>query len=491
MGPSRPLPVSNVAADVKNLSRLRPGLTPVTQELGETFRLRRILFARGARGDDDCKFIARFLQERSTIWREPYWAALSPADRATLCRGARIMTTNEPAKMPSNSPPQSPLGGGGGSSSNAQNGAVGGAGSSSSSVASGDTSEGSVVTGSGGSNGGSSGGGSGGSGIDQRNQRIDFVLSQASVDGALYVMLKGIAQVRCLDATQTAVGFDVLESFGFLPLPPELRARADAAVEAIGSNPRSKIYRGEKDFEARRGALAAAGKGRVTIGPASQCLVLTAEHLEGELKRQAATERRNSVLHELGLEWLAAADAARRAARREPLLHERRFAAGAVIVGAAAPPDAIFIVLEGECAIVRGGEGLHATCLGFADSGKSSGGGSGNGADGNSGGDRRGGSSGSGGSRKHTAQIATTTTPKVALDRRTTAGGATVSTAAVTTPAACPGSVAAGTGAAPFSAGDKRTSNRVGSGAFTAPAAGSLGSSALGSNSAVAATAAA
>ncbi|CAN0404425.1 unnamed protein product, partial [Ectocarpus sp. 12 AP-2014] len=118
----------------------------------------------------------------------------------------------------------------------------------------------------------------------------------------VFSALKGFAQVQCFDSSGTRLEFQELETFGFLPVPEVLLEEAIRGVERVKSNPRSKVYRGEREYGERRQATTEAGKIRVKIAPDGQYLSINGAEVVPMLKKLAEKRGRSRLMKSMGLE---------------------------------------------------------------------------------------------------------------------------------------------------------------------------------------------
>ncbi|CAM9240672.1 unnamed protein product, partial [Hapterophycus canaliculatus] len=280
-----------------SFSKLRRGvdLAPATLELKETFALRRILLKHKQRTEDECSFVRKFLAERTTIWREPFWALFSKKEQLKVAQGVKLRM------VPSDGEPH------------------------------------------------------------------DFVAADSTSGCMIFSPLKGLAQVQCFDSSGTRLEFQALETFGFLPVPEILTQDAIRGVEKVKSNPRSKVYRGEREFGERRQAITDAGKIRVKIAPDGQYLSISGAEVVPMLKKVAERRGRNRLMKSMGLELpgMGGVDGGGFGGeggvggggrKREGLMREARYGVGSKLVEEGADPSMVFVIVEGECRIVKSGK---------------------------------------------------------------------------------------------------------------------------------------
>ncbi|CAM9757173.1 unnamed protein product, partial [Choristocarpus tenellus] len=264
-------------------------ISPATKELQETFALRRILLKHHSKSEDECHFVKKYLSERTTIWREPFWALITPGEKLEVAQGAKLR-------------------------------------------------------------------------VVQGKEPEDFVSSDSTVECMIYMMLRGKACVQCFDCQAQKVEFGPCETFGYVPVPEVLQEEASLNVKAVKSNPRSKVYRGEREYSERRHTVTNAGRIRVKISVGNQYLTINGADVAPILKRQADKHQRNSLLKGVGFDLLGMGaynesnNGKKRDPRepREPLMKEVRYGVGSVLVEEGSAPTMVFIIVEGECRIVKG-----------------------------------------------------------------------------------------------------------------------------------------
>ncbi|CAM9940844.1 unnamed protein product [Ectocarpus sp. 12 AP-2014] len=280
-------------------SKLRRGadLAPATLELKQTFALRRILLKHGERTEEECSAVRRFLAERTTIWREPFWALLSKREQLKIASCVKLRM------VPSDGEPH------------------------------------------------------------------DFVAADSTSGCMIFSALKGFAQVvQCFDSSGTRLEFQELETFGFLPVPEVLLEEAIRGVERVKSNPRSKVYRGEREYGERCQATTEAGKIRVKIAPDGQYLSINGAEVVPMLKKLAEKRGRSRLMKSMGLELpgmggeggfggeVGGGGGGGGGRKREVLMREARYGVGSILVHEGASPTMVFVIVEGECRIVKSGK---------------------------------------------------------------------------------------------------------------------------------------
>ncbi|CAB1115637.1 unnamed protein product [Ectocarpus sp. CCAP 1310/34] len=272
-------------------------LAPATLELKQTFALRRILLKHGERTEAECSAVRKFLAERTTIWREPFWALLSKRDQLKIASCVKLRM------VPSDGEPH------------------------------------------------------------------DFVAADSTSGCMVFSALKGLAQVQCFDSSGTRLEFQELETFGFLPVPEVLLEEAIRSVERMKSNPRSKVYRGEREYGERRQATTEAGKIRVKIAPDGQYLSINGAEVVPMLKKLAEKRGRSRLMKSMGLELPGmggeggfggevggGGGGGGGGRKREVLMREARYGVGSILVHEGASPTMVFVIVEGECRIVKSGK---------------------------------------------------------------------------------------------------------------------------------------
>eukprot|EP00904_Undaria_pinnatifida_P005680 jgi/Undpi1/2241/HiC_scaffold_12.g05627.m1 len=301
--------------------RRRGELAPATLELQETFALRRILLKHGQRtevktqADDstfgfdvtrrnleqqlqrrenELSFLRKFLAERTTMWREPFWALLSKRDQLKVAQCVKLRI------VPSDGEPH------------------------------------------------------------------DCVAADSASGCMIFVPVKGSAQVQCFDAAGTKLEFTTLETFGFLPVPDMLKEGAVSEVEKVKTNPRSTVYRGEREYGERRQLTTDAGKIRVKIAPDGQYLSINGAEVVPILKKVAEKHGRRHLMKTMGLELpgMGAAGGGGGGVggvggegggrKREVLMRDARYGVGSILVEEGAGPTSVFLIVEGECRIIKG-----------------------------------------------------------------------------------------------------------------------------------------
>ncbi|CAM9981253.1 unnamed protein product, partial [Scytosiphon promiscuus] len=268
-----------------SFSKLRRGadLAPATLELKETFALRRILLKHTQRTEDECSFVRKFLAERTTIWREPFWALLSKKEQLKVAQCVKLRM------VPSDGEPH------------------------------------------------------------------DFVAADSASGCMIFSSLKGVAQqVQCFDSSGTRLEFHALETFGFLPVPETLTQDALRGVEKVKSNPRSKVYRGERECGERRQATTDAGKIRVKIAPDGQYLSISGAEVVPVLKKVA--EKRGRCIKSRGSLSCSSFNTMISGGRAESACSTSRYGVGSKLVEEGADPTMVFVIVEGECRIVKSGK---------------------------------------------------------------------------------------------------------------------------------------
>jgi hypothetical protein len=85
--------------DKAKLRRLQAGIVPMAQQIGEVCMMRRILVQARQKTEEECHFLLRMLSERTTLWREPFWALLSLSERYDLCQSMKMYMTDSGEQM--------------------------------------------------------------------------------------------------------------------------------------------------------------------------------------------------------------------------------------------------------------------------------------------------------------------------------------------------------------------------------------------------------
>ncbi|CAM9389355.1 unnamed protein product [Chrysoparadoxa australica] len=279
----------------RGLQRLRSDLLPVTELLGERFALRRVLLDTTKAPDEkDYSVLMQFLT-RTTVWREPFWTFLAGEQKLRLCQNIKLIRVE-----------------------------------------------------------------------GERSQ--DFIITTQGRP-TVYVMLRESATLQSLDGKNEQVTFEPLESFGHARLPAELAEQAQAAVDRLKGSAGRQLFRGNAGFEARKAAMAAMSKARIKLPQGTEYLEISFDTLSAEMEGVALRKRRAMLLTRLGLElpkgmqiggYEGSEEVARpiKKTRDSRQMLETAYQAGSVLVREGAPPSILAMVIEGECAMVRGEHGL-------------------------------------------------------------------------------------------------------------------------------------